>query len=124
MLEGAILSMAFFRSSSTPPSYSIVVTAPVDPLQGQDGSGNRIRRKEREAYRDPFLPGQGTKPGIFFLFVNHDSIARGRQRVGEEVVEPDLLTCRGARPMGDAAPTGVKLTKEMEQKEKKLTGTV
>ena len=33
MLEGAILSMAFFRSSNTPPSYSIVVTAPVDPLQ-------------------------------------------------------------------------------------------
>jgi hypothetical protein len=33
MSEGAILSMAFFRSSSAPLSYSMVVIAPVDPEQ-------------------------------------------------------------------------------------------
>jgi len=74
--------------------------------------------------RKPFLPGQGTKPGTFFLFVNHDSIARGRLRVGEEAEEPELLACRGAGTMGDAARTDVELTKEMEKKETKLAGTV
>jgi hypothetical protein len=33
MLAGTSLSTAFFKSSSTPLSYSIVVTAPVDPEQ-------------------------------------------------------------------------------------------